>query len=281
MCFVFVWQLRIVIEEAILSIISGSDSTAAEKRDRFFALADSLRDSLWRADALGRSRVTTLSTGYSGLDAELPENGWNVSALTEILWNHQGGGEFRILAPALKSLSQAGKVIVLLGSPHDLIAPALDQFGIDVRNVLIINVDKPADRLWTAEQVLRSGSAGALISWHPTAKAEHLRRLQVAAAGADGLTFILRPANTRLEPSPAPLRLQCEPAPFGQLTVDVFKRRGPAAAAPVLLPAFFPPSMKRALDRAQRSTVVPVETPYVDSLVSSPVAPRSGVPTLA
>jgi protein ImuA len=278
---VLVWQRRIVIEEAILSFISGSDSTATEKRDRFFALADALRDSLWRADALGRSRVATIATGYSCLDAELPGSGWNASALTEILWSHQGAGEFRILAPALKTLSKAGKAIVLLGSPHDLIAPALDQFGIDVRNVLLINADQPADRLWTAEQVLRSRSAGALISWNPTAKVEQLRRLQVAAAGADGLTFIMRPANTRLEPSPAPLRLQCEPAPFGQLTVDVFKRRGPSAAAPVLLPAFFPPSMKRALDRAQKSAVVPVETPYVDSLVPSPVAPRSGVPTLA
>jgi hypothetical protein len=264
-----------------LSIISGSDSTAVEKRDRFFALADSLRDSLWRADALGRSRISKISTGYPSLDGELPGNGWNASALTEILWGHQGGGEFRILAPALKALSQTGKAIILLGSPHDLIAPAFDQLGIDVRNVLIVNADKPADRLWTAEQILRSGSAGALISWNPTAKAEHLRRLQVAAAAADGFTFILRPPNTRLEPSPAPLRLLCDPAPFGQLTVDVFKRRGPAAAAPVLLPAFFPPSMKRALDRAQRSPLVPVETPYVDSVVTSPVAPRPGVPTLA
>ncbi|WP_194727207.1 translesion DNA synthesis-associated protein ImuA [Noviherbaspirillum malthae] len=264
-----------------MSITSGSDGTVAEKRDRFFALADSLRDSLWRGDALGRVRVSTVSSGYPSLDAELPGQGWNTSALTEILWGQQGGGEFRILAPALKALSQTGKAIVLLGSPHDLIAPALDQLGIDVRNVLIVNAEKPADRLWTAEQILKSGSAGALISWNPTAKAEHLRRLQVAAASADGLTFILRPANTRLEASPAPLRLQCDPAPFGQLSVDVFKRRGPSAASPVLLPAFFPPSMKRALDRAQRSTAVPVETPYVDSLVSSPVAPRSSVPTLA
>ncbi len=275
------FAIRIVIEEATLSITSGSDGTVAEKRDRFFALADSLRDSLWRGDALGRVRVSTVSSGYPSLDAELPGQGWNTSALTEILWGQQGGGEFRILAPALKALSQTGKAIVLLGSPHDLIAPALDQLGIDVRNVLIVNAEKPADRLWTAEQILKSGSAGALISWNPTAKAEHLRRLQVAAASADGLTFILRPANTRLEASPAPLRLQCDPAPFGQLSVDVFKRRGPSAASPVLLPAFFPPSMKRALDRAQRSTAVPVETPYVDSLVSSPVAPRSSVPTLA
>jgi hypothetical protein len=263
-----------------LSIISGSDGTAVQKRDRFFALANSLQDSLWRADALGRSQISTISTGYSHLDAELPGHGWNPSALTEVLCGHQGGGEFRVLAPALKTLSEAGKTIVLLSSPHDVMAPALDQFGIAVTNVLVVNVDKPADRLWTAEQILKSGSAGVLISWHPTAKAEHLRRLQVAATASDGLTFILRPANTRLEPSPAPIRLQCEPAAYGQLSIDVFKRRGPSADAPIVLPAYFPPSMKRALDRAQRSTVVPAEKPHVDSFAPSPVTTRPGVPTL-
>ncbi|WP_194724086.1 translesion DNA synthesis-associated protein ImuA [Noviherbaspirillum malthae] len=283
MGFVYTWQrVQINIEEADLAILSGSDSTASEKRDRFFALAETLRDSIWRADALGRSRVSAISTGYAALDTELPGQGWNVSVLTELLWAYQGGGEFRVLAPALKMVSQAGKTVVLLGSPHELSAPALDQYGIDIKHLLIVHADKPADRLWTAEQILRSASAGALVSWHPAVKAEHLRRLQVAAAAVDSLTFILRPASTKVEPSPSPLRLHCEPAPYGQLSVDVFKRRGPAAAAPVLLPALFSPSMKRALDRAQRNAVAPpVESSHVDRLVPSPAAARPGIPTLA
>lgn len=264
-----------------MAIAPNPQANEAEKRERFLSLTHALRDSLWRGDALGRSSNTAISSGYAVLDDELPGKGWPTSVVTEVLWSQQGCGEIRMLAPALKSLSQAGKPIVLLGSPHDLIAPAFDQVGIDVKTILLVKADKPADRLWTAEQILRSGSVGALLSWHLIAKPEHLRRLQVAATACDGLAFIFRPANTRLEASPAPLRVLCEPAAFGHLAVDVFKRRGPAAAAPVLLPPLFAPSMTRALDRARRSSVVQIESQHVDRIVSSPVAARPGVPSLA
>lgn len=263
-----------------MSTLPESD-VLAERRDRFLALTDALREALWRADSLGRSRTEAIGTGYRDLDAELPGGGWPASALTELLWPQQGAGEFRILAPALKAISEAGRTIFLLGSPHSLIAPALEQVGIDLAQVLLVNAEKPADRLWTAEQILKSGSVGALVSWHPMAKPEHLRRLQIAASGCEALSFILRPGTCRGEPSPAPLRLLCEPAPFGHLSIDVFKRRGPLAAAPVLLPPFFAPSMMRALERAQRSAPVTTETINVDSNVSSHATPRSRVPSLA
>lgn len=254
---------------------------AGEKRKRFLALAGDMPHALWRASSLGRGGPAALPSGYAMLDAELPGSGWAPSSLTELLWAHQGGGEFRVLAPALRTLAQAGKTIVLLGSPHDLIAPGLDQAGIDVNRILIVKTEKPADRLWSAEQILKSGCVGALVSWHPLAKAEHLRRLQVAASGSEGFVFICRPANTRHEPSPAPLRLLCEPAPFGQLSIDLFKRRGPASSSPVLLPPLFAPSMKRALERAQRTVHHPVENTNVDRVLPTPATAGPGVPALA
>jgi hypothetical protein len=253
----------------------------AERRERFLALTDALREEVWRADSLGRSRTDVISTGYPTLNAELPGGGWSASALTELLWAQQGAGEFRILIPALKTVSDASRTIVLLGSPHCLIAPALEQAGIDIGQILIVNAEKPADRLWSAEQILKSGSVGVLVSWHPAVKAEHLRRLQIAASGCEALSFILRPATCRGEPSPAPLRLLCEPAPFGQLSVDVFKRRGPTVAQPVLLPPLFAPSMMRALERARHSSTVPAENSNVDRLVPQPVTARSRLSTVA
>lgn len=264
-----------------MTVSSDGDASTGLRRDRFLALADGLRHAVWRGDSLGRSGAAVISSGYQVLDAELPGGGWPQAALTELLWAHQGGGEFRILAPALKSVAQAGKTIVLLGSPHGLIAPGLDQAGIDVKRILIVRAERPADRLWSAEQILKSGCVGAVVSWHPIAKGEHLRRLQVAASGSEGLVFICRPASCRNDPSPAPLRLECSPSPFGQLSVDVFKRRGPAAPSPVLLPPLFAPSMNRALERARRNTVIPVETPNVDRVLPLPVAARPSVPALA
>lgn len=259
----------------------ASEPSAIPKRDRFLALAEDMRQTLWRANSLGRGGPSVLSSGYAALDAELPGGGWAPSSLTELLWAHQGGGEFRLLAPALRVVAQAGKTVVILGSPHDLVAPGLDQAGIDVQRVLLVRADKPADRLWSAEQILKSGCVGALVSWQPQARAEHLRRLQVAASTGEGLVFVCRPANTRHEPSPAPLRLQCESAAFGNLSVEVFKRRGPAAASAVLLPPLFAPSMMRALERAQRAVDQPVENKNVDRLLLSPVAAGSGIPALA
>lgn len=260
---------------------STAVATAAERREKVLALTQSLPHAVWRGDSLGRGSPTVIPTGYEALASELPAGGWPAFGLTELLWAQPGSGEFRLLLPALKTLSDAGRMIVILGAPHALIAPAFEQHGIDITRILVVQADKPADRLWAAEQVLKT-SVGALLAWHPQVKAEQLRRLQVAASGCNGLTFIFRSARARSEPSPAPLRLFCEAEAFGQLSVDVFKRRGPAASQPVVLPPLFPQSLNRALKRAQRSAAVPVTTDHaLDFRLPAEPATRPRVPSLA
>jgi protein ImuA len=91
-----------------------------------------------------------------------------------------------------------------------------------------------SDVLWSAEQVLRNGSCGALLLWQGAMRAEALRRLQMAAQASDMLCWVLRPLAMADAPSPAPLRLALRPHPEG-LRVDVLKRRGPSCTAPLLL----------------------------------------------
>lgn len=225
-----------------------SPSPSAQRLSGAQALAASLPHVLWRGDSLGNHRLSSVSTGFARLNRELPGGGWPASVLTELLWTQHGGGEFRLLGPALADLSREGRTVILLAPPHRVFAPALAQAGIDISQVLLVQSEKPADRLWAVEQVLKSAQFGALLCWLPQARPEHLRRLQLAANNGDGLTFVFRPAVAHMESSPAPLRLLCEAAPSGGISVEVIKRRGPAASGPVILQPVLPPVMERALN---------------------------------
>lgn len=235
---------------------------------------------------MGGHRASGRPTGYAALDKELPGGGWPPSVLTELLWAQQGGGEFRLLAPVLRALSAAGETIVLLAPPHRVFAPALAQIGIDIRHLLLVQSEKPADRLWAVEQVLKSASFGALLCWLPQARPDHLRRLQLAAGNSEGLAFVFRPAAAQLESSPAPLRLHCKAAPAGQISVEIVKRRGPVAAAPVLVTPQLPAVIAHALERRQAPTpssfTLPSEFSHaVDRPLSAAIAAGSGISSLA
>jgi protein ImuA len=265
-----------------------SPTSPAQRRSDAHALAASLPHALWRGDSLGSHAVSSMPTGFPRLNSELPGDGWPPSVLTELLWTQQGGGEFRLLAPVLKELSRAGKTIILLAPPHLVFAPALAQLGIDIRQVLIVQSEKPADRLWAVEQVLKSAHFGALLCWLPQARPEHLRRLQLAANGSEGLTFVFRPASAQMESSPAPLRLLCQAGPSGQIVVEVIKRRGPAASAPLILSTPLPTVIERAFTVVNKPkgprvpASLPVESSHVmDRPVFAATAAGSRISTLA
>jgi hypothetical protein len=268
----------------------SSPIPSAQRRSDAHALAATLpHQALWRADAIGSHSASAISTGYPELNRELPGGGWPVSVLTELLWTQQGAGEFRLLAPALTELSRAGKTIILLAPPHLVFAPALVQLGIDIQQVLIVRSEKPADRLWAVEQVLKSAHFGALLCWLPQARPEHLRRLQLAANNSEGLSFVFRPAAAQMESSPAPLRLLCEAGVTGQISVEVIKRRGPTASAPIILPALLPPVIQRAfgtigarVDKSCLPAIPSAESAHaMDSPVSAAIAAGSRVSSLA
>jgi len=273
-------------------VVSSQPSPfSAQRRSQAHLLAASLPHALWRADAMGSYRVSGRPTGYTQLDKELPGGGWPPSTLTELLWSQQGSGEIRLLAPTLRAIAAAGETIVIQGSPHRFCAPALMQAGIDVRQLLLVQAEKPADRLWAVEQILKSASSGVLLCWLPQVKPDHLRRLQLAANNSEGLVFVFRHAAAQSESSPAPLRLLCRPASDGQIAVDIIKRRGPAAAAPVVVQPPLPRVVIQALRRQaakQVPRVIPAaipfssESPYVvDRSLPAAVAAGSGISSLA
>ena len=232
------------------------------------ALEELLRHpGVWRAqrarEALPASRC--LSSGDAALDAWLPNGGWPCGALTELLCEHRGIGEFSLLLPLLARVTAAGGRVALIAPPLLPYAPALSAAGVSLERLLLIRPRLPIEAPWAAEQLLRSGLYGVVLLWstrQPSARA--LRRLQLAAEHGEASIFVFR-AGQRQEPlaglpdrppsasagqpraaSPAALRLQVSPcgervraaARDGcrpRLLLGVLKCRGRAPNAPLAL----------------------------------------------
>ena len=205
-------------------------------------LLETLGDAVWRADALAGAASAdgaALSSGHAALDAQLPGGGWPVGALCEVLQPTHSQNEWRLLLPALRTLTQK---IVLVGAPYAPFGPGLAGQGLDVRNLLWVQADALSQRLWVAEQALRCTGVAAVLAWLPQVRAhalraDHLRRLHLAAQAQSKLLWVLCPQTAQAESSPAVLRLLVAQAPDDALAVEVLKRRGPPLANPLRLTA--------------------------------------------
>jgi protein ImuA len=189
------------------------------------ALAEVLRHpGIWRRGTAARATVDAQPTGLAELDSRLPGGGWPRGALSEILIEHDGIGECSLLLPALAALTQAKQRVVFVAPPYIPYAPALAGAGIDLSYVVHIEASA-ADTHWTAEQCLRAGCCGAVLSWMPTTDYQKLRRLQLAAETGAAIGFVFRPLAAARETSPAALRVQVTMAQ-GSPKIDILKCRG-------------------------------------------------------
>ena len=192
---------------------------------------EQIHPALWRATQLARGAARSLPTGHAALSAELPDGGWPLGSLIELLAPQPGIGEIRLLRPALAQL-ETRRAIALVQPPHAPHIASWMSWRLDPRQLLWVAPDKPLDALWAAEQILKNGSCGALLCWLPHVRPEALRRLHLAAQASDLLFVALRPASAAQHATPAPLRLALAPAPGG-LSVHILKRRGPVCEAPL------------------------------------------------
>ncbi|WP_141100628.1 translesion DNA synthesis-associated protein ImuA [Roseateles aquatilis] len=192
---------------------------------------------LWRGDSLGRGTDTVWPSGFEALDAELPGGGWPARQLTEVLMPQFSLAEWRLVGPALRGVVKRGAPAVLVGPPKRPHLPGLMHLGLDEHRVVWIQAQAPSERLWCAEQLIKSNAAGAVLAWVPQAAPEQLRRLQVLAQSFEGPVFLFRPLEARHDPSPAPLRLEATIDVDWALHVRVLKRKGPAHEPPLRLPS--------------------------------------------
>ncbi len=230
------------------------------------ALPQAVASAIWRGDQLGSPVEAVLSSGFAALDAQLPGGGWPCHALSEILSPQSGLLEWRLLGPLLRQVCAAGRSVVLVGPPKPPHLPGLRWDGLLAGQLIWVQAETPAERLWSAEQLIRGNACGALIAWLPQVRADQIRRLQVLAAANEGPVFVCRPSAAARESSAAPLRVHASVGPDWTLHIDILKRKGPpleqtlrllavpGGLAPILTPRLRQPS--RLLPRNEHHDVV-------------------------
>lgn len=206
---------------------------------------------------------------HPSLDAELPNGGWPGSALIELLLQQSGIGEIQLLKPALAAIARQRR-IALVQPPHLPQLAAWAAWGLPVERLLWIKTERTADALWSAEQILRNGSCGALLFWQTHVRSESLRRLHLAAQSSEIVFWMMRPLTCAQDASPAPLRLGLRPA-HGGIGIEVVKRRGPQRVDPFFLPLC---DMPAARSPVTSPVFLPAYAP-VDRRAPAAVGPRN------
>jgi len=180
----------------------------------------------------------------------LPGGGWPLGHLVEVLQQEQQQHVWQLLGPALAQAMQAhGEPVVLVNAPYQPFGPALRAQGILPERLLCVQADKPAARLWAAEQSLHCADVCAVLAWLPQARSEDLRRLHLGAQDSEKLLVVFRPVPARHQASPARLRLLVQGTET--LEVRILKRRGPPLLQALSLQA--QPARLSALLAARKS----------------------------
>ena len=186
---------------------------------------------IWRGKVATVARAV-IPSGFHELDRALPGGGWPLGAITEILVDGYGIGELGLLMPALTALTKEDpakpkKWVAWIAPPFIPYAPALQQRGVNIDRLLMIHPTSGGKRrLWAIEQAVRSGSSAGVLAWVAAADDVILRRLQLAAEEQGCWVLLFRPANARLQRSPAALRIHLSQTHSGATRVEIVKCRG-------------------------------------------------------
>jgi len=180
---------------------------------------------LWRGDGARMAR-TVQKTGFSVLDALLPDHGWPNGAVMEVSVSTWGIGELSLWLPAIREHQRQGRYASCLAPPYLPYAPAFHQAGVDLERLHYIAAPiRDRDLFWAAEKLLGCSACGLVLAWPQTLSSLELRRLQLAAQQNEGRICLFRLASWQWEARGASLQLQLA-SHTGGLTVRVVRARG-------------------------------------------------------
>ncbi|MCY7295782.1 translesion DNA synthesis-associated protein ImuA [Alteromonas sp. a30] len=164
-----------------------------------------------------------VSSGYPELDVQL-DGGVPKQGVVE-LQTQLGIGELRLLIPFLTALHQQKRTLVFIAPPLHINSEMLLANGFELDRVLVIQSQTDAEKLWAAEQCLKSGCCHTVLLWQNHLQVHQVKRLQLAAQKGDALQVIFRNEVPCQEALPTTLSLQLYPSVEG-IHVKIHRRKG-------------------------------------------------------
>jgi hypothetical protein len=195
-------------------------SAPALSPERLARITD-LRDKIG-IKGLRRTPPPQLTSGLPGLDARA--GGWPRRAISA-LYGPPGSGRLSLLLPALSALTAQRQTVAIVDSEGWLYPPGLE--GVDLDHLLLLR-PRPAEALWTAEQLARCPALALVALLDPPPSGRSARRLLRAVEDGGGALVVLR---ARPDPD-LPLSLRVDVDGSGWIWAH---RRG--AGEPLRLPA--------------------------------------------
>ena len=182
------------------------------------------RRDIWRGSKIPVSGCA-IATGFAVLDQHLPDGGWPLGVLTEILVEDVVCSPLWLLLPALATLAPQRPWQAWITPPAIPYAPGLHQSGLDLSKILLIRAADRTDAVWSAEQSLRSRACSAVLCWSGKLQRTATRRLQLAAEHGQALGICFQNRHGADSHSMAALRLYCRQTANG-IYIDIIKCRG-------------------------------------------------------
>lgn len=182
----------------------------------------------------GRSAT---ALGIPGLDDCLPGGRLPAGSLVELLAAREGAGVWTLACLMARRVCGQRKALVVCDVQGCFYPPAVVRWGLDLDRVIVLRPAGAREGDAAVGQSLRCPAVGAVVSWHARLHPLDCRRLGAAAEAGGGVGFLLRPGETRREPSFAALRLLVTPEAADELRrvrVDVLRCRGGTCRSLVL-----------------------------------------------
>lgn len=231
---------------------------------------------LWRGRQPAHGGRRVVSSGWPELDALLPGAGWPLGSLIEVGIAAPGSGECALFFPLWRSNTPpaadrpAGRVstrraspknnptptthIALIDPPFLPYAPGWQHAGVELSRLWWISARSERQRLWAAEQGLRSGVCHAVLLWPQNIDTNALRRLQLAAESSAALALCFRHESELAHASHAPIRLHLQPR-GDHWQLELIKCRGRTGGAKCTIARTAPAALSAsALDSMTSTT---------------------------
>jgi len=121
-----------------------------------------LRAQIQKLQAAPRQYLSVLRTGIAALDGLLPCGGLPLGQALE-LWGEAASGRTSLALRAMAAATREHRLVAYVDGPRELYPPAAAALGVDLSRFLIVRPKAPGELVWSALQLLRSGSFACVV----------------------------------------------------------------------------------------------------------------------